>query len=318
MCSFMKLFLFSTTVVILLGLCMSVSVTTGASVSPEATPTFAEVAVILEENCTMCHSGPKAPKGLQLASYESVMKGSVDGPVVIAGGPKESELVRRIRGISMPRMPLSGPPYLSEEEMNLIEAWINAGAANIHQEDQVILLGTTEAQHKAETGFVTYDNVSPIFKMHCIKCHAHKGLMGPPPEGLVLTSLEGILDVRDRARVVPGNSAASELVRKVRGQSLPRMPFDGPPYLSDGEIQLIELWVADGARDGQGVRSPVPVGARVRLGGRLIASDVLDDLPLHSAGRRSVRHRSSVGDYVEVRGTVLDNGAIGVERIRRR
>ena len=37
--------------------------------------------------------------------------------------------------------------------------------------------------------------------------------------------------------MVPGKPEASELVRRIRGQAHPRMPFDGPPYLSDDEIR---------------------------------------------------------------------------------
>ena len=50
------------------------------------------------------------------------------GPVVKAGDPNASELVRRIRGQARPRMPLDGPPYLSIDEIRLIEDWIAQGA----------------------------------------------------------------------------------------------------------------------------------------------------------------------------------------------
>lgn len=36
--------------------------------------------------------------------------------------------MRRIRGSARPRMPLDGPPYLSEAEVALISRWIDAGA----------------------------------------------------------------------------------------------------------------------------------------------------------------------------------------------
>ena len=52
----------------------------------------------------------------------------------------------------------------------------------------------------------------------------------------------------ERARVVPGNPVASELVRRIRGQARPRMPYDGPPYLTDAEIDLIVAWIEQGAR----------------------------------------------------------------------
>ncbi len=40
------------------------------------------------------------------------------------------------------------------------------------------------------------------------------------------------------------------------------MPFDGPPYLDKDEIRLIEDWIAQGARNANGVKSPIPAGAK--------------------------------------------------------
>jgi hypothetical protein len=91
--------------------------------------------------------------------------------------------------------------------------------------------------------------------------------MGRPPEGYRLDSLQATLDASDRARIVPGNPGSSELVRRIRGVSRPRMPFDGPPWLTDEEMLLIEQWIAQGARDGEGRATPVPAGARVRFRG---------------------------------------------------
>jgi hypothetical protein len=120
----------------------------------------------------------------------------------------------------------------------------------------------------------------------------------------------------ERAYVVPGNPDASELVRKIRGQSLPRMPFDGPPYLTAEEIALIEKWVAQGAMDEAGNKAEMPVGRKVRLRGHLTSATSLDGLPLAVGGRRETKKGTSVGDYVEVRGWVTEFGGIEVERIR--
>jgi len=276
-------------------------------------PTFAAVQEILNDNCVMCHNGPKAPKGLQLTSYELLMKGSENGAVVVGGDPGASEIVRRIKGISKPRMPFGGEP-LGDGDIKVIEEWIAAGA-----KPEPLPLRSTEVKHPAaQQESVTFADVQPIFKMRCQRCHAESGLMGPAPEGFIVTTYEAILDSRERARVVPGNPAASELVRKIRGRSLPRMPFDGPPYLSDDEIALIERWIEQGAAGEHGEKAPVPAGARVRLHGRLTDAHTLDDLPLQSLGRVDSRKGPFAGDYVELRGRVRADGSIEVERIRRR
>jgi len=96
------------------------------------------------------------------------------------------------------------------------------------------------------------------------------------------------------------------------------MPFDGPPYLSEADIELIEEWIAAGAPNDQGQPAPLPVGARVRLGGTLSGHWQLDGLPLKVAAGTRIRENLRVGQRVEVRGWVESDGTIGVERIRAR
>ncbi len=95
----------------------------------QGTPTFSEVNPIFQAHCVKCHSGARPPEGLRLDSYKDVMAGSKDMKVVVKGNPDKSELVKRIKGISKPRMPKDGPPWLSESEIAVIEKWIAAGAA---------------------------------------------------------------------------------------------------------------------------------------------------------------------------------------------
>ncbi len=90
-------------------------------------PTYSDVAGIFQTRCTTCHAGAHPADGLRLDTYASVMQG-VKGPVVIPGSPAQSELVKRIKGISKPRMPRNGPPWLSADQISMIEKWIASGA----------------------------------------------------------------------------------------------------------------------------------------------------------------------------------------------
>lgn len=283
-----------------------------ASGAPAQEVTYEALAPILAARCVMCHAGASAAAELRLDTLDGLKRGSRNGAVVKAGQPAESELIRRLKGTSLPRMPMTGPPFLSDEEIGLFERWIAAGMP----------AGAAAAQAatpppRAPAALPTYADVAPIFATRCAKCHTERGLMGPAPEGYRLTSYAATLDAADRARVVPGSAAASELVRRIRGSAVPRMPLDGPPYLSEAEIGLIERWVDAGARDANGKPAPRPVGARVRLHGKLGTDGRLDDLPLRLSP--SVRtERSAPGRDVEVRGRVAEDGAIVVERIRGR
>ena len=274
----------------------------------------AQVMALFRERCTLCHQGDAAPNGLRLDSFEAALKGGTRGPVIQPGNPGASELIRRLRGVSQPRMPLTGPPFLSDEQVALVERWIAAGAPPPPVAASPPSPPPAPAA-RAPNAAVTYADVQAILGARCAKCHTDNGLMGAPPEGYRLNTYASTLDAADRARVIPGQPSASELVRRIRGQSLPRMPFDGPPYLSPDEIALIERWIAQGARSADGQAAALPSGASVRLGGTLRGPDRLDDLSFAPPAR--VRGRApAVGDPVELRGRVASDGRIVAERLR--
>lgn len=92
-------------------------------------PSYGDVeAIFTKYHCTVCHGGAEARAGLNLNSYAQLLKGGRSGPVVIPGDSGKSELVRRLKGSSEPRMPYTGPPWLAADEVTTIEAWIAAGA----------------------------------------------------------------------------------------------------------------------------------------------------------------------------------------------
>jgi len=285
------------------------------SVTRAAEVTYAEIAPILEQRCVLCHAGPAAPRGLRLDSLDAIKAGSERGAVAVVGDPANSELIRRLKGSSVPRMPMTGPPFLADTEISLFEDWIAAGMV---EGTSASIEPVPVPVAAAQDGVVTFDQVAVIFATRCAKCHTDNGLMGDPPEGYRLTSYAAVISASDRVRVVPGNPAASELLRRIRGQALPRMPFDGPPYLDGTEIAVIEQWIADGARDSTGVPASIPVGARVRLHGQLIDRWQLDDLALDITSQTRIDKNPRAGDQVRIRGRVEADGSIEVERIRTR
>lgn len=273
----------------------------------------AVVARLLAEKCVLCHQGESPPGGLRLDSIDGVLKGSTRGPVVKPGDPAASEIVRRIRGQSQPRMPLTGPPFLSDAEIAVIESWIAAGA-------QRSAAGSAPAPALAKprdpNAPVTYADVQPILGARCAKCHTDNGLMGAPPEGYRLNNYANTVASVDRARIVPGQPEASELLRRIRGLSQPRMPFDGPPWLDDAQTKLVEAWIAGGARDVDGKAMAIPVGARVRLRGVLSVPDAVDGARFVGSPRRD--RRVEVGSTVELDARVGADGRLVGERLRRR
>ena len=84
-------------------------------------------ALFAAKSCVMCHNASAAAAGLRLDSLEGVKKGSSRGPVVQAGNPANSEIIRRVKGSSQPRMPMTGPPWLADADVARLERWIAAG-----------------------------------------------------------------------------------------------------------------------------------------------------------------------------------------------
>ena len=85
-----------------------------------------EVQAILEDQCALCHDGSE---GLDLSAAPSSLLGAVasnGAPMLVAGDPRASYLVRKIQGgpdIEGDPMPLEEPP-LSAEAQQTIRMWV--------------------------------------------------------------------------------------------------------------------------------------------------------------------------------------------------
>ena len=92
---------------------------------------------LLEERCLDCHAAPYVkngrtihPKaGLRLDTYESIIKGNLDGTIVEKGNPDESTLIAVImlEPDDPEIMPPKGDP-LTSSEIDMLKQWIKEGA----------------------------------------------------------------------------------------------------------------------------------------------------------------------------------------------
>jgi len=123
MCKSLVPLAFVTSTTTILSGCADVSVSFNKDVQP-----------ILDTHCAECHTGAGegvVASGFVVESYDTVMKGTKLGPVVVAGDPLSSNLYRMVSGkvdksIQMPH----GKNALENNEIITIEAWIQQGAAN--------------------------------------------------------------------------------------------------------------------------------------------------------------------------------------------
>ena len=109
-------------------------------------------------------------------------------------------------------------------------------------------LGVVRAAGDDEAGrpqFYT-TKVQPILEANCYRCHGGMNHRG----GLSLATRAGVMKGgRDGAVVVPGDPAASLLVKLIRHEGPANDPGPMPPKskLSDADIATVERWVRAGA-----------------------------------------------------------------------
>jgi uncharacterized membrane protein len=96
----------------------------------EADPFADVVGPMLLDRCESCHNADKQESGLDLTSYERVMRGGESGRVVVPGNIELSELLRRITVDPSDDefMPAEGKTPLTAQQVEIIRWWITAGA----------------------------------------------------------------------------------------------------------------------------------------------------------------------------------------------
>jgi hypothetical protein len=93
-----------------------------------AEPSFQrDILPILEEFCVKCHSPADAHAELRLNSYENLLEGGDEGPIISPGNPEKSHLIEAIKHLEPPEMPFHGEP-LTPNRIKAIENWVRMGA----------------------------------------------------------------------------------------------------------------------------------------------------------------------------------------------
>ena len=135
----------------------------------------------------------------------------------------------------------------------------------------VLLLTSAACDEKLTTLAGPTPNLEPTFasiqrevfettdsagRTSCVTCHRTTNLF--ISGGMNLThdlAYDQLVGVASRTkpgatRVIPGDPDHSYIIRKVEGASGiegRRMPNDGPPYLTNGQILILRRWIAIGA-----------------------------------------------------------------------
>ena len=205
----------------------------GSVAGSASVPTFErDIRPIFESNCLACHGAEAPQQGLDLRTGRAVLQGGSSGPAVQLGSSATSLLVGRIVSGAMP----PGEGKLADNEIDLIRAWIDEGAAREAGEFGVAL--------------VTERDVLPIFQARCVVCHGKREQRG----GLDLrTQATRLAGGKSGPALVPGKPDESLIIKKIEAGQMP------PPDLqyeyavrnpTHVEVETLKSWVALGAPAG--------------------------------------------------------------------
>ena len=125
---------FKKTVGKLIALCLFPLMMAGCSGEP-AVSYSQDVKPILEQNCMQCHQvggAGQVASGFSMASYADLMKGTRNGPMIIAGDVEGSNLLVLIEGRADPSisMPHGQQKSIAKQDIETIRLWIEQGAKN--------------------------------------------------------------------------------------------------------------------------------------------------------------------------------------------
>ena len=233
----------------------------GAKPKPgEAIDFDRHVLPILKENCNSCHHAPFDRSGrlvnpkasLRFDTFAQVMKGNLDGPVVVANDLEKSRLYSVL---NLPEdddlfMPPKGGP-MDVEQIDIIKRWIMEGAKPSKGG-----LSPTKGGIPAPDEPVSFHNhILPLFEQKCMECHGAPFVKNSrtikPRAGLRLDTYEWVLKGNlDGHIVTPGDHTDSTLHRVITlAEDDPEiMPPKGGP-LSEDEITMIKRWILEGASE---------------------------------------------------------------------
>ena len=84
------------------------------------------VFAVMEESCISCHNPDKAKGGLDLSTYNNLMKGGSSGASVTAGDPAASLLYKVMAHLEEPFMP-QNKDKLPQAKIDVVKNWISGG-----------------------------------------------------------------------------------------------------------------------------------------------------------------------------------------------
>ncbi|MHC4876150.1 MAG: DUF1553 domain-containing protein [Planctomycetota bacterium] len=190
-----------------------------------------DVLPVFAQKCASCH-GAKARKGdLDLSSFSALKDGGESGEELLAESLDDSLLWQMLDGGGMPP---EDSPQLTDEELDAIRRWIEAGGP---------------AREKAAEQVVTQHDILPYLYTRCVVCHGKRRQEAE----LDLRSVASILQGgKSGPAVVPGKPEASLILKRIHSKDMPppkELIRAGVRPFESNETELLTKWIAQGAKE---------------------------------------------------------------------
>ena len=201
-------------------------------------PTFeSDILPIFQANCVACHGAEAPQQGLDLRSFDALIRGGESGPAIHAGDSAQSLLMQKLVTRAMP----PGDQKLTDDEVDLIRRWID-GAAVTASAGQP---GSPAAASKM-TPAVTEIDVLPIIQAGCLVCHGKRKQEG----GLDLrTQASRLRGGKSGPALVPGKPDESLMIQKIEAGDMPPLKLiheNSVKSPTEAQLETLKLWIAAG------------------------------------------------------------------------
>ncbi|HIL69070.1 MAG TPA: hypothetical protein EYG38_04380 [Verrucomicrobia bacterium] len=117
---------------VFLNLCFGMivlSLSAQESVAVEDSPDYLkDVRPIFRNYCAGCHNAEDLDGDFSVETFKTLMAGGESGKEIVLGNADQSRLIQVLTGKAKPKMPPKKEPQPSRKEIELLKAWINAGA----------------------------------------------------------------------------------------------------------------------------------------------------------------------------------------------
>jgi len=196
-----------------------------------------EIQPLIESACLRCHCEERAEAGLRLDSLDAALRGGESGAALVPGSPEQSPLYTSTilteddAGVMPPEEPL-----LAKLQTERLRQWIAEGAA-----------WPQDVALNVQTRIDFEKHIRPILESRCLTCHSAENSEGDYD----LTTRSSALETgSEPPSIKPFRPLESTLFTRTKLEQdddllMPPKNSGGP--LPAGEIELLRLWISQGA-----------------------------------------------------------------------